>query len=166
MESRKKYLLHFELSEISEAEGFNENDKSFVDLLKGPDALIWLGTGNKFKDVYTGKPDDDFFKEWAFVTELPEYTDQENKWVLYEKKYRADSRQKTLRPSQRHKKAVCEIAADLWKKDPSITIAKMIERQEIIDVSEKENGDCYLEKTLRDWIKDLCPNRKPGRRPK
>ncbi|RJR35112.1 MAG: hypothetical protein C4576_25485 [Desulfobacteraceae bacterium] len=80
----KKYLLHFELSEIVEAEGFKERDKSFVDLLQGPDALIWLGTGDKFKDVYNVTPSDNFFEEWRFTVELPENIDTEHRWTLFQ----------------------------------------------------------------------------------
>jgi hypothetical protein len=41
----------------------------------------------------------------------------------------------------------------------------MVVRNEITQVLENVCGDMFTEKTLRDWIKDLCPNRKPGRRP-
>ena len=59
-----------------------------------------------------------------------------------------------------------EIAEKVWKKDPTITIQAMIDMQEIVDASTRQDGRVYAEKTIRDWIKDLCPDRSPGRRPK
>ncbi|MEJ2069431.1 MAG: hypothetical protein P8X58_03345 [Syntrophobacterales bacterium] len=56
-------------------------------------------------------------------------------------------------------------AAKLWSSNESIPIADMVVRNEITQVLENVCGDMFTEKTLRDWIKDLCPNRKPGRRP-
>ena len=74
---------------------------------------------------------------------------------------------KKLRPSQRHRLACRKIAKELWdseeKNNYTITpIAAMIDKQELIDVCEKK---IYSEKTMRNWIKDLCPSRLPGRRP-
>uniref|UniRef100_A0A7C3SJ93 Uncharacterized protein n=1 Tax=Desulfobacca acetoxidans TaxID=60893 RepID=A0A7C3SJ93_9BACT len=60
---------------------------------------------------------------------------------------------------------VREKAAALWSRNESIPIADMVVRNEITQVLENVCGDMFTEKTLRDWIKDLCPNRKPGRRP-
>jgi hypothetical protein len=70
---------------------------------------------------------------------------------------------KKLRPVQRHKIECRRIAAELWNKDPSITIEDMVRKDEINSVSAPK---IYGKKTLRNWIKDLCPNRTPGRRPK
>ena len=71
--------------------------------------------------------------------------------------------EKKLRPVQRHKKECREVAKKIWKKDSTITIADMLMKDEITYACE---GRIYAEKTIRDWIKDLCPNRSPGRRPK
>ena len=68
-----------------------------------------------------------------------------------------------LRPNQRHKIACRAEAEKLWKQDPSITIADMIQRDELNEACE---GKIYTEKTMREWIKDLCPDRTAGRRPK
>ena len=70
---------------------------------------------------------------------------------------------KRLRKSQIHKLNARAVAAELWERDPNITIAEMIISDEITNACE---GKVYGEKTLRNWIKDLCPNRLPGRRPK
>lgn len=68
-----------------------------------------------------------------------------------------------LRPNQRHKIACRGEAEKLWKEDESITIADMIQRDELNVACE---GKVYGENAMRDWIKDLCPDRSRGRRPK
>jgi hypothetical protein len=87
-----------------------------------------------------------------------------------EKEYRFESensretkKEKKLRPNQRHKKRCREIAERLWKVDSEITIADMAFHDEITTAFD---GKMYAEKTIRNWIKDLCPDRSPGRRPK
>jgi hypothetical protein len=68
------------------------------------------------------------------------------------------------RPNQRHKIECRKLAGELWKKHPDMTIADMINHAKMIEVSKKSNGNLYTEKTVRNWIKDLCPDRSPGRR--
>jgi hypothetical protein len=70
---------------------------------------------------------------------------------------------KNLRPSQKAKLECRDIAESIWKDNPDITIADMIRDDGIVQASKKKNGALYTEKTVRDWIKDLCPNRSPGR---
>ncbi len=70
---------------------------------------------------------------------------------------------KKLLPCQRHRKAVQDIAEKIWSKEPDLTIVDMSKRSEIIHACEKK---IYSERTLRKWMKELCPNRNPGRRPK
>ena len=72
-------------------------------------------------------------------------------------------RSRKLRPDQRHRLAVREAAKKIWKEHPEITIADMIERDELNEVCE---GKVYTKETMRNWIKDLAPDRSPGRRPK
>ena len=67
------------------------------------------------------------------------------------------------RESNKHHAACREVAKSLWEKDRSITIADMIICDEITAACDGHN---YTEKIMRGWINDLCPNRKPGRRPK
>jgi hypothetical protein len=74
-------------------------------------------------------------------------------------------------PKPRHnqiQKLKCrEIAKKIWEADPDITIEEMIMRDELAAYTfQKDGKTMYASKTLRDWIKDLCPNRDPGRRPK
>jgi hypothetical protein len=68
---------------------------------------------------------------------------------------------KKLRPAQKHRIACRETAEKIWKKDPNLTIEEVINRKEITDACQ---GAGYIRNTIRNWIKDLCPNRKPGRR--
>jgi hypothetical protein len=66
------------------------------------------------------------------------------------------------RLNQRHRIKVRKIAKGMWQKHLDWTIHKMIESNE---VNAATTPRVYKEKTLRNWIKDLSPNRLPGRRP-
>jgi hypothetical protein len=57
-----------------------------------------------------------------------------------------------------------EIAKKIWDKRPDLTIAGMIEHNEIIRQAKRPDGSTYSGTTIRSWIRDLCPNPKPGRR--
>lgn len=54
------------------------------------------------------------------------------------------------------------IADNMWKKDKSLTIRDVIYSNEINEVT---SPNTLSEKTLRNYVKDLAPNRNPGRRP-
>lgn len=69
-------------------------------------------------------------------------------------------KQRKLRPEHRHRTACREAAGKIWEEDPKLTIKEMIDRKEITDACQ---GAAYVRTTIRTWIKDLCPNRKPGR---
>jgi len=73
---------------------------------------------------------------------------------------------KKKRPSQIHKEKCREVAQSLWEEDPTITIKEISEMNEIMEVTKRTDGKCYSKKTIRNWIKELCPDRTPGRRPK
>lgn len=68
-----------------------------------------------------------------------------------------------LRPSQKHRLAVREVAEKLWKKSPNMRIEAMINEDEINNIYLHERDELYTEKTLRKWICDLCPNPRTGR---
>jgi len=69
---------------------------------------------------------------------------------------------KKLSPCQRHKESCRRVAEEIWEKEPTLTIVAMCKRPEIIDACE---GIIYKGKhTIRNWVNDLCPNRKKGRR--
>lgn len=68
-------------------------------------------------------------------------------------------------PAQKSHREKCRgIASLVWKKTPIMTIEDMVVSNEI--KNHGCDGTVYNENTIRDWIKDLCPNRTPGRRPK
>ncbi len=83
-------------------------------------------------------------------------------WFAHAEPHSADGEKRPYK-SREDRGKVREIAARKWKEYPSITIARMVEDKEIGKI--KKNGAPYKESTLRTWIKDLCPNRNPGRRP-
>jgi hypothetical protein len=63
---------------------------------------------------------------------------------------------------------ICRVVAErLWKQNPKITIAEMLLSDEIANVFVDDysyDDDYYIEdKIIRNWIKDLCPNRRLGR---
>jgi len=70
---------------------------------------------------------------------------------------------KKQRPNQIHREKCREVAQRLWEESPTITIADMAYKDEIIEAC---NGKVYAEKTIRNWTNDLCPDRSPGRRSK
>lgn len=55
------------------------------------------------------------------------------------------------------------LAAVLWEDDPTLTAVQVIEHPWI---KRHGNGALYKNATIRRWIKDLNPDRSPGRRPK
>jgi len=71
--------------------------------------------------------------------------------------------EKKLRPNQVHRIKCREVAEKLWAEDPTLTIVDMTYKDEINALFD---GKSYVEDTIRNWIKDLNPNRSPGRRPK
>jgi hypothetical protein len=70
---------------------------------------------------------------------------------------------KKLTPHQRRREECCRIAERLWNKLPDMTIVEMYHHDDIKAAFESHP---YGLKTFRNWVKELCPNRSPGRRPK
>lgn len=68
-----------------------------------------------------------------------------------------------LRPSQKHRERCRAVAELIWESSPDSTIEDMAKKDEIKRIACERTP--YTGKTIRGWIKDLCPNRKPGRRP-
>jgi hypothetical protein len=73
------------------------------------------------------------------------------------------AKQRKLRPEQKDRIACRAMAEILWRENPEITISEMIFRDEIAKACHIHYKD---DKTIRNWIKDLAPSRKPGRRKK
>lgn len=65
--------------------------------------------------------------------------------------------------NQRHRERCRAVAECIWMREPHLTIEDMIQHDDINGIA-CENRT-YAAKTLREWLKDLCPNRQPGRRP-
>jgi hypothetical protein len=63
----------------------------------------------------------------------------------------------------KEKEAVLKVAKRLWEEDDTLTIAD-ITLHDDINKTTKPNGKNFSEGTLREWIKDLAPSNKPGRR--
>lgn len=63
------------------------------------------------------------------------------------------------------KEKVREKAKEFWDADPTMTIEDIIHEDAINRITMEIIGRILSADTLREWIKDLCPNRKPGRRP-
>jgi hypothetical protein len=72
-------------------------------------------------------------------------------------------KRKKLRPNQEARIKCRDIAQRIWMERSKITIADMLNEPEIVSASTKSNGVLYVEKTVRNWINDLCPHRRPGR---
>ena len=107
-----------------------------------------------------------YFDEWIWWDIEPgedvpsEFILKDERVNIYERK--TTEKKLTYRDEQQTK---CrEFAAQIWNKDPQVTIADMIFRDELAPYTVNKKGDMYTEKTIRNWIKDLCPNRSQGRR--
>ena len=122
--------------------------------------------------VYKGEAPCDFIRDWMWYNpeedeDLPDFIPKGIEFIcnLYERKKSNGITNvgKKLRPNQRHKIECRTIAERIWENEPNVTITDMIWRDEIAKACETK---VYKESTLWDWVKDLCPNRSPGRRPK
>jgi hypothetical protein len=69
-----------------------------------------------------------------------------------------------LRTDQIRKERSRAIAELIWRTKPEKTIADLIQSDEINGIA-CEGKKNYTKKVLRNWIKDLCPDRSKGRRP-
>ena len=58
-----------------------------------------------------------------------------------------------------------KIARQLWEQDPLLSITEMTNQLEIVKNARKLNGMPFSERTVRNWINCLCPNRRIGRSP-
>lgn len=72
-------------------------------------------------------------------------------------------RTRRLTHSQKCKLNCRKIARQLWEQNPLLSITEMIHHPEIIENSRKKDGVRLSEKTVRNWISCLCPNRRTGR---
>jgi hypothetical protein len=119
-----------------------------------------------YRDIY-GEP-----STWTMLVDLSYLQDKVINYIFdykevedIEKELDSEKEIK-LRPNQKHKKESRKIAESIWQKMPDLTIAAMIQRDEINKIRHEKKKKPYREKTIRGWIRDLCPNPKSGRRPK
>jgi hypothetical protein len=112
----------------------------------------------------------DWFADWAILCPWesePEGQDrlvvEASKKVLFEDT--DNLKQKKLRPGQKHKEQVRKVAEELWGKDPTMIYSDIYKHKEMQKLLKSFNRrKLYVEKTIKDWIKDLNPDRSPGRR--
>jgi hypothetical protein len=116
----------------------------------------WVGEDG----IYRQTPDVGNELVYLNISERREETSIPISWEL--KKEWLSEHVKGLQPKQRHKFLAQYEARKLWEIYPEMTIADMIYRDELNRCFE---GQDYNEKTVRNWIKHLCPDRSPGRRP-
>jgi hypothetical protein len=100
------------------------------------------------------------------------YMEEVNRFVAGNTKSDEEAKPPSAKPklsrsihAQECSKKCREIAKRLWERQPDFTIAGMINRSEMVRQARQPDGKPYSEMTIRNWIRDLCPNRKPGRRP-
>lgn len=96
----------------------------------------------------------------SFLCTTPkEKLDKEKALAVINKKLRDLNEPKRL--NQRHRLKVREIAAKIWQQHPEKTIQELTTSNKI---NAATDGRVYTEKTLRNWINSLAPNRSKGRR--
>lgn len=113
---------------------------------------------------------DHYITKWTFKKmcvdnglDIPEFWFDLDAVEPFDSGQSADSQteNKKLRPNQLAREK-CRVAAQtLWHIYPNMTIREMEERKEILEFG----GGAHFQgkNTIRDWIKDLQPNKKPGR---
>jgi hypothetical protein len=73
----------------------------------------------------------------------------------------SEHEEKKLRNNQRRRERCRALAKYKWKKFPDTNITEMVKDDDIIEIGCE--GMKYKADTIREWIRDLCPNPKPGR---
>ena len=70
------------------------------------------------------------------------------------------SKPKPKHHTEMHKLNARAVAAKLWgKKYKNLSVPELIDTQEMLDATLKSDGlTNYSSRTVKDWIKDLCPN--------
>lgn len=161
----EKKIERYFMKAMTEPADSREGDIAWKTFIKG-DYLNENGyKPDPLEEAYKEKPLPGYSKEWfawsVFDGEsLPTFVSGYS-WQLYPAptKKQANNRLTELRTL---KEKVRVAAQKLWKNCPQITKADMCLRDEINSIL----GDSGITaETLQRWIKDLNPNRKPGRRP-
>jgi hypothetical protein len=101
---------------------------------------------------------------WKFRAQDIEEFERKHQELLSPPNKKGKDSEPKSKANQRHKERCRALAEYLWslEKNKGTTIADMIKSDPILTIGCERN--VYDADTLRDWIKDLCPNRNPGRR--
>jgi len=67
---------------------------------------------------------------------------------------------KPMHHTEKHRLRARTVAAELWaEKYKDLSVPELIETQEMLDATRRSDGIAnYADRTIKDWIKDLCPN--------
>jgi len=67
---------------------------------------------------------------------------------------------KQMHHTEIHRLKAMAVAAELWAgKYKDLSVPELIETQEMLDATRRSDGIAnYADRTVKDWIKDLCPN--------
>ena len=63
---------------------------------------------------------------------------------------------------EKYRLACRETAKKIWGNDSTLTIAAVIRHPEITKACDRDKTK-FIDNTIRNWISDLCPNKKHGR---
>ncbi len=115
------------------------------------------------------------FCSWFWDEDLPGFLKKQSKFVLSTQAKRfislvlgqppgkAKKQSGRHAVSNKHKEEVRKIAKKVWNANKAMTIADMVNSDEVKQVTDDIN---YSKGTLRNWVKDLASSNKSGRRPK
>jgi hypothetical protein len=138
---------------------------------KEPSTQSHKAIREKLKDAIPLK----MFCSWFCDEDLPSFLKKQSKFVLSPQAKifislvlgqplgKAKKQNARHAESNNHKEEIRKIAKKVWKANGTMTIADMVNSDEINQVTDGIN---YSKGTLRKWVKDLAPSNKSGRRPK
>jgi hypothetical protein len=119
-----------------------------------------------YVQTFISKQYSSFIKDYRQIVERFTFS-YADVWQLKEryrqKVYQCIEDKKATRPDYRDKQTWRRMVKEIWSKNPDITITAMCKNQDIRNSCEYSK---HTNKTIRNWIKDLCPDRSKGRRPK
>lgn len=138
-------------------------------------AIVRTSIADRYPNLYPPKPPQTTRYRIAFsalrfkTAEVEEFErneglsrkDVQDKELEKEQKHKPDERHERFRAKHNIYR---QFAEKQWKTDPTCAIPEMINRI-LKAYPHKEDPYAVSTGTIRKWIRDLCPNRSPGRRP-
>lgn len=95
------------------------------------------------------------------LLEVRDVIEHERLWNIGPASQRQQRDSRRLRDTRKQR---CRVVAEIiWRNDPQTTLARVFRHAWIQEVACE--GKPPTEKTFREWVKDLNPDRRPGRRP-